>query len=349
MADWIAFAINLDEDAPMADATPDKGLDGRWLPLLNAQLTDNENYTNDDLDNIVNEYKGRATGSEAPVRLGLPTADNSETVGKIGALKRVGSILIGQFSGIDPRAEHLYSRGAFPKKSVEINRSPDGDSLKSVGLIHPTQRGLSGIPGKSPSLDMLMKSLSGDRTHVFGEDRKMHSAEVISHLKRCGRWSARYDRAGLPAMLARLEGTSAFGPTAKFIEGLADTCDPNGALLTECAKYYAREHQITFGEALAEIATPSSYTTTPATGPNPDSHGGAWSQPISPAVREQERQEGQFAIDQNILPEEIVKLAWSLAESKGAPFNWALKQVQSENPQIMQRFQSERRRARGGV
>jgi hypothetical protein len=70
---------------------------------------------------------------------------------------------------------------------------------------------------------------------------------------------------------------------------------------------------------------------------------------ISPKQREADRRDAQEAVDADLLPEEIVKLAWQRAESAGSPFDHALNEVTSENRRIIRQFQIERRRQRGGV
>lgn len=157
----------------MAEDSAGDGLDGKWAEILHAGTIDGETYTPDDLDSLVSEYQKRQPGAETPVGLGTPLERKPEKVGKIDALRRVGKTVEGKFSGIDPDVEDMYARGVFPMKSIQVSRSPDGISLKRVGLIHP-----SGSPGNTtpssnntPSLDELRKLHMGTKEHRFASGR----------------------------------------------------------------------------------------------------------------------------------------------------------------------------------
>lgn len=173
------------------------------------------------------------------------------------------------------------------------------------------------------------------------ELREQFAQNAVASLKNRGRWCDRYDRAGLPLIFAEAAGTPALGPLVHLVASLVDTADPQGELLTECARYFAREYSMTFGEALNMVAIPQTA---------PSIYGLSARAPgstvISSRQREQERMEGQAAIDEGLLPEELVGLAWKRAKAEGWPFNYALKVVQGENPGVMQRFQMKRRHAR---
>lgn len=155
----------------MADSANTDGLDGQWADILKAGTHDGEAYTPDDLDGMVDEYQKRGDADKAPVALGVPSQANSSPVGKVDALRRKGNLVQAKLSGIDPRVEQLHARGVFPKKSIQVKRSPDGISLQRVGLIHPVYHIASGhlLNDKTPSLDELMKQNMGDKEHVFSE------------------------------------------------------------------------------------------------------------------------------------------------------------------------------------
>lgn len=155
----------------MADGANAGGLDGQWADIFEAGTHDGEDYTPDDLDSMVDEYRTRRDDAKAPVALGVPSQANSSPVGKIDALRRNGKTVQAKFAGIDPRVEQLHERGVFPKKSIQLKRSPDGISLQRVGLVHPIYHIQSGHwqNDKTPSLDELMKQNMGNKDHVFGE------------------------------------------------------------------------------------------------------------------------------------------------------------------------------------
>lgn len=152
----------------MADSANVGGLDGQWADILEAGTHDGEAYTPDDLDGMVAEYQKRGEADKAPVALGVSSQVNSSPVGKVAALRRRGNSVQAKFAGIDPRVEQLHGRGVFPKRSIQLKRSPEGISLQRVGLIHPVYRGRV-RDDETPSLDELMKQNMGDKEHIFDE------------------------------------------------------------------------------------------------------------------------------------------------------------------------------------
>jgi hypothetical protein len=255
----------------------DTNLDGKWATVIPELTPDDTDPAIEDLDKIVDEYSTREDEKKAPVVLGSLAQGSQgvrEPVGRIDEVRRKGNSLEGKFGAVDPRVDYLQGRGAFPKKSVRIMRTQDGVSLDSVGLIRPTV--ISGVlrNDQTPSLDELMKQHTGVQESAFGEQflrhpdysggyieictsapelRQQVAANAISELKKRGRWSTRCDRAGLPALFAEVAGTPSFNPVVDLIGSLVDQCDPSGELLSECAKYYARQNGITFSEALDAI------------------------------------------------------------------------------------------------
>ncbi len=336
-------------------------IEGKWLTLVPPEVSDREGLTGTDLDQIVREYGAREESGKAPVVLGTLSQARQEPVVRIDEVRRKGGSLEGKFGAVDPRADYLYGRGAFPKKSVRVKRSPDGVSLGGVGLIHRRDSKGVGEINETPSLDELMQKHTGTEEHFFGEPPmrqpdfshgyieliydagKQATKDAISHLKERGRWCERFDRQGLPLVFAEAAGTPAFKPLVSFVESLVDRFDPMGQLLYECARYLARERKITFADALMEVGNPHLGPYIMA-GPHPDAHGGAWSAPISPEQRQMERRDSARALDNHVLPGEIVDLAWRRAEAKGWPFKQALLEVTAERPEIMEDFQAAQRR-----
>jgi len=372
------------------------GLDGRWSEIIRVGSYDGETYTPEDLDAMVAEYRHRDAGAKALVGLGMPSQSDSEPVGKIEALRRVGDSVQARFASIDPNVEHLYRRGVFPKKSVQVKRSPKGISLQRVGLVVPTFRHCW-RDDSTPSLAKLMEQNFGTKDHVFGEygeaprpwieifcagdytkagkgsitpddlrrvvrnyDPTYHEAPetlghkaddqpaygwidalmldgdkllarerqvdpkfdearrqgkfkkrsasfyhddagnitglrnlawlgagipevkglrdvvfddrgqkflsvdfiasdlganaVIGRMKDRGYWMQAFDHFNFPAVFAELEGTSALGELAQFLEKLMNECDLTSALLSERARYLAQTENLTFGEALGQIS-----------------------------------------------------------------------------------------------
>jgi hypothetical protein len=258
------------------------GLDGQWSGILRAGTHDGDTFTPDDLDGMVSEYQGRSDATKAPVALGISSQGSSEPVGKIDALRRVGKSVEGKFTGIDPRVEHLYSRGIFPKKSIQVKRSPEGTSLQRVGLIHPMFHSGSWHDGETPSIDELMKQITGNKEHVFGDASRIVAYEssfaqdpsqnltpsadaVIASMKRRGYWSRRLERLGFPALFAELNHQPILGKLAGAMVMVMDAGDPTGTLLCDRARYFAETSGLSFGDALEQIMRLPGKTGDPVT------------------------------------------------------------------------------------
>jgi hypothetical protein len=328
-------------------------LDEGWATLIPAD-PDRSDPSDGDLDSMVREYGSRDERGKAPVYLGKAAQNGGQPVGRVDALRRKGGAVEAKFTGVDPRINYLHSRGAFHKKSVHLTRSMEGTSLKGVGLLHSQYVRGAMTDDRTPSLDELMQQFAGSKESVFREAlmtqpdfsngyivvtsdapaiRAQIAQNAVASLKKSGRWCPRYDRAGLPAVFAETAGTPVFEQMVRFVATLVDTADPAGELLTECARAFAKEHSVSFSEALNVVAIPSLSR----------DHSSPAHATVSSQQRELEFQEGQAAIDAGVLPKELVELARRRAEADGCTFNYALHTVGCENPGIMQRFQIERR------
>lgn len=157
----------------MAESSGSEGLDGQWAEILRTGKFDGENYTPEDLDSLVSEYRKRKDGEKSPLALGLPPSASNpvadEPIGRIDGLRRVGNSIEAKCANVDPRVEQLYARGVFPKKSVQLKRSPEGLSLQRVGLISPVWKGQYQTDEATPSLDELMQKSFGSKAHTFQE------------------------------------------------------------------------------------------------------------------------------------------------------------------------------------
>ncbi len=311
------------------------GLDGQWLDILSAGTHDGETYTPADLDGMVKDYVLRTDFNKAPVALGLPEEGSPAPVGQVDALRRVGNSLQGKFGGVDPRVEQLYRRGAFPKKSIQVKRSPDGDSLQRIGLIHPHFFNGRQHDAGTPSLDELEKHFMSSKSHVFSGGRGYLEIELpapsagiaaragalVARLKDRGYWSDRWDRAGLPLLFSELEGSPAQDVLARFLVWIAEKADPTSMLFSERARYWARTRSVSFGEALGTISQASW-----------DDHRGP--EQVTPQQRELERAASKRAVATGILNEELARLAWERATSAGLTFKQALAEVAKDYPDL---------------
>jgi hypothetical protein len=327
----------------LSHSKPEDGLDGQWSEILHAGNVDGETYTPDDLDGMVNEYQARNDATKAPVALGIPSQGSSEPVGKIDALRRVGGSLQGKFAGIDPRVEHLYSRGIFSKKSIQVKRSPEGVSLQRVGLIHPKFSGGSWKDGETPPLDDLMKEKTGNKDHIFGDASRIVAFEtslgkeqregllpsadaVIASMKKRGYWSRRLERLGFPALFAELDHQPILGKLAGAMVMVMDEGDPTGTFLSERARYFAETRGLSFGDALEQIWRAASKT----------------GDPVTDAARDlQAAKKITFgeALEKIMYPRQpsgdpVTEAARELQAEEKITFGEALKQLQVERPEL---------------
>lgn len=129
-------------------------------------------FTSSDLDSIVADYKNRTQqkSTQAPIVIGRPV-DEGEKVGVIGDIKRSGDTVLAQLVDLDPKAALLYDKGVFSKRGVQIERSPDGIALRSVGLIAPQWNGQqqTWVDDKTPKLDELYNTQFGTQNLQFSE------------------------------------------------------------------------------------------------------------------------------------------------------------------------------------
>lgn len=259
-------------------------LDGNWVTLVPARTPDDTEPGLEDLDAIVREYASRDDRNKAPVVLGDISQGNRKPVARIDEVRRKGDSLEGKFGEVDPRVEFLHSRGAFPRKSVRLKRSPGSVSLDSVGLIHRKPESGGWGNGETPSLDKLMEAHSGTREAIFEETtnrrdfsgahmsadfdvpeiRAQIAENAISDLKKRGLWCDRFDRLGLPLLFAECVKSRTIPLLSKYVEVMIDH-DPADALLSERARYFAREKGINFAEAVDAVRCAQKRTGDPLT------------------------------------------------------------------------------------
>jgi hypothetical protein len=262
-------------------------LNNDWIPILGADADAaakpgnafDDSYTPADLDSIAAEYRKRGMSQKAPLSLGLPD-EHTEAHGQVAELRRNGNQLQARFSNVDPNLAHLWDRGLFPEKVVSVKRSPEGLSLKRVGLLHPY--GNPGMRTGTPSLDTLMKTASDPKdtifsqaerqpnygngytefTREFSEGERVRGSSVV-RLKSQGRWLAFYDEFGVPLLFEQLEKNPAkmeFGEgvdrqectLAEWLSSFLARGWPawESADLDREAKKIARSRDVSYGEAL---------------------------------------------------------------------------------------------------
>lgn len=178
---------------------------------------------------------------------------------------------------------------------------------------------------------------------------EMNTQTAIALLKSNGRWMDRFDQMGIPRLLPMLEGKPAFRPMIDLLTEGLDAQDANSALLSERAKWFAREHGLTFSEAISEVARLSeramgfarSHNVTFGEAlidaankgyrikdiiKNPDPNRQAEEDQAAADVEKGGRWDPQF--------KQLGELALQRMRSRGIPFKQALQEVSAEHPEL---------------
>jgi hypothetical protein len=254
-------------DKENADTSEGSQLGGKWLDILRVDdYGPDGKVTSKDLDDMVSDYQAR-TASKAPVVLGRVKA-NGSPVGTVDEIRRNGNVLQAKLDKIDPRVDQLYSKGVFKKRSVAIERTPQGDvSLAGVGLVSPQWNGkMMHIDNEAtPSLDDLVKQTFGTQSIVFGEE-----PVLLSNIGRI-RINPESVRVSIAAKTLASEKNITFGEALSRVVTVESSAavqksraprgrrsgvpvNPDSVKLTELTKQRANERSVTFSEALSEVA-----------------------------------------------------------------------------------------------
>lgn len=246
-----------------ADAPAEKE---RWLPVLRAKDYHPDGggsvtYSANDLDTMVDEYHSRGGSQKAPVVLGK-FKDKASPIGTVDDIKRQGDTVLAKLIGLDPKAEQLYDKGVFKKRSVRIERSPEGISLQSVGLIAPQWDGHGWNEDMTPRLDDLHKQQfeTSDVTFSDSSHRRMQNIGGIPVDAGSQRLSdlanQRMSSNGITFSEA-LSQVASENPDlcgVKTIQFGENSVRGKSQKLSDLAKQRARQRQISFGEALSQVA-----------------------------------------------------------------------------------------------
>ena len=313
-------------------------LGDNWSEIFHAGKHDGETYTRADLDKMVSEYNARDEAGKAPVGLGTAAEQRPETIGKIDALRRSGDSLEGKFTNVDPRAEYLFGRGAFPKRSTAIKRSPDDISLQRVGLIHP-MFDTSWDNGKTPSLDELMKGSTAMKDHMFSDrggvsdkyavftgpftQSEPAANAAIARLKAHGYWSDRCEQAGLAVLFH--ECPNLIDPLSRLLKVVMNHGDPTSPLLSERASYWAKTHGVSFGEALSQVTQDPGQWLTPKN----------FSQSPEDFKRNKQAdlENSKRALAGGLITQQMFDLAWKYANADHITFKLGMVRVEGEHPE----------------
>jgi hypothetical protein len=244
----------------------------RWLPILQAKDYTQEGhdgaYSLSDLDTLVDEYQSRADLRKAPVVLGQ-FKEGAPAIGTVADLKRQGNAVLARISNLDTKAEQLFDRGVFKKRSVRMERSPDGLSLLSVGLIVPQWNGQLQhvVDDMTPALDDLHKQEFGAEQIIFAESRRVPIDANSQRLSDLAKQRASAEGITFSEALSQVASENPVlctVRTVQFSESAARSnpqshiripIDANSQRLSDLAKQRASAEGITFSEALSQVAS----------------------------------------------------------------------------------------------
>lgn len=177
---------------------------------------------------------------------------------------------------------------------------------------------------------------------------EMNTQTAIALLKSNGRWMDRFDQMGIPQVLTMLEGKPAFRPMIDLLTEGVDIQDANSVLLSERAKWFAREHGLTFSEAISEVSRLSERAAGFARSRNVTfgealidaANKGYRIQDIVKNPDPRQAEEDQAAADVekggrwDPQFKQLGQLALQRMRSKGIPFKQALQEVSAEHPEL---------------
>ena len=241
-----------------------------------------------DIDDLVKNFPGDSSAEKIPAVFGR--GETAPTLGRISQVKRDGNALMGKVADADPRFDKLHEAGKLPKRAVSVTRSPDGLALTRVRFIAPTyvngQRGE--MPGTEDALDNLVAGHDTDGFNTSFRDLSQYPSlsvafeEQSSHRPGRGAQSMYADsnseKLNDLARKRQREQKVSFGEalTAEArlhpelvvvpvnVAGSGELrFETNSERLCDLAKKRAREVNISFGEALTQVADEHPELTVP--------------------------------------------------------------------------------------
>lgn len=271
--------------------------EGQWVPLAD---TGNENVplTKDDLDSMVKNFQPRSIADHIPVRFGRANSDGP-VVARVSALRRDEATLAGKLSGVDPRFDQLLKSrklGGKTARSMRFERDPEkGVALTGYGFMPPrvygggagmhegdsTDVGLTKLANKDSAGEVVQFSAADagrvefiitdgptkrsaaqhhDSTFPFDPNSvKLNDLAVarqheqhISFAEALTAVAAAHPELTVPSRDHLVEQQ---GETFRF--------QTNSESLAELAEERARRDEISFGEALSQVAAENPRLTLP--------------------------------------------------------------------------------------
>ncbi len=278
-------------------------LEGQLIPLATAgEAVIGQPLSDSDLDEMVNNFRPASAADHIPIRFGRANG-RGPVIAKVSALQKSGDKLVGKLANVDPRFDELYASGKLggrAARSLAFER--DDEKGKSIGELgfHPPRVFYGGAWHDGPSTDAALDDLldahrqgdaltfcAGDAGHlelVFpkipnaGRAAKRASASsksnsvqlhelTLQHMEQRNMKPAEYGDALTAVARQRPELTQERPATAERQQ----TSNPfagyrfqtNSERLNEVAKALADELEISFGEALSQVAHDNPALTLP--------------------------------------------------------------------------------------
>lgn len=247
-------------------------LEGRWINICKAGSEGPDaKLTSDDLDGIVRNYQSRE--KKAPIGVGRNWA-GAKPYGQVDDVRRGdGDYLLAKLSNVDPRMEELHKAGAFKKKEVLLQKTPQGLSLERVGFLDDDQG------SNVTSIDDVHKAEFRRHTLLYRENPLLgkvaefvldlpsseagsHVSNAASRLKAAGLWGPLFDKYQFASILGELERKNrnaanifaefleSIAPITQFSEGKSNCVVVDRGLNSEARSLLRRRDDLTYGQAL---------------------------------------------------------------------------------------------------
>ncbi|MFC6645455.1 hypothetical protein ACFQBQ_07620 [Granulicella cerasi] len=179
----------------------------KWIDLFQAgdySVDGKGTFTESDLDQIVNNYD--PAHHEAPSTIGhIKPNDKAPAYGWWSKLRRVGTLLQGQMSTVQPEFEEALERKLFKKRSVGLRKGDNGWMLHHVAWLGAQAPHIKGLA------DLVFESANEQTVEIeFSEETKMAYSE--EELKQVGDslWDRIKGKLGVDVKAADQPVTKAF-------------------------------------------------------------------------------------------------------------------------------------------
>ncbi len=219
----------------MAAENEKKSIEGQWVKL--ARTGDGvPPLTDTDLDEMVSNYQPESESEHIPVHFGKAKS-GGPVLAHISALKRDGSALSAKLVKVDPRFDQLYQArklGGRTSRSLAFSRTPEsGATLSGYGFAPPMVYS-AGANRDGEATDVSLSRLAAADS----------AGEVIQFAANDAGW-----------IEVTMETPKKLSPW--------ETLHRNSQRLSDAAKARQQSQNISFGEALSQVAAERPELTAP--------------------------------------------------------------------------------------